>query len=89
MRWEAESLMKSFQLSACRMRRYPKTGNREIRPESRARWYSVAAKQMRRLFGSRENAVRQDALLAADVDTNSGEETDYAARAAYRKANKK
>ena len=43
---------------------------------------------MRRLFGSRGNAARQDVSLASDVDTASAEESDYAAWAAYRKAKK-
>ena len=43
--------------------------------------------QMRRLFGSRGHASRQDALLAADMDAVT-EEEDFEACVAYRKANR-
>ena len=49
--------------------------------------FPAAANQMRRLFGPRENAARQDVLLAADLETGP-EKEDCAARAAYRKADK-
>ena len=41
---------------------------------------------MRRLFGSCGNAARQDALLAAGVDTAPDEESENAAWAAHRRA---
>ena len=40
--------------------------------------FPEVSSQMRRLFGPRASAVRQDVLAAADLDTASGEE-DYAA----------
>ena len=43
---------------------------------------------MRRLFGQRGNAARQDVLLVADADTASGKESEYAAGAAQRTAKK-
>ena len=47
----------------------------------------VVANQIRRLFGPRGTAARQDVKLAADLDTVS-EEEEYAARVAYRKTKK-
>ena len=49
--------------------------------------FPEVSSQMRRLFGPRASAVRQDVLAAADLDTVS-EEEDYAAWVAYRKARK-
>ena len=50
---------------------------------------AAGARQMRRLFGSRRGAVRQDVLATTDVGVNSHEEGDFAAWVAYRKAKKK
>ena len=49
----------------------------------------AVARQIRRLLGSRSGAARQDVLVAADIDAASGEETDFEARAALRKAKKR
>ena len=48
----------------------------------------AVANQMRRFFGPRGNAARQDVLFAADLETVS-EKEDYAAWGAFRKAKKK
>ena len=48
--------------------------------------FSVAARQMRRLFGPCGNEARQDVLLAADVDTASEDESGDAVWGAYREA---
>ena len=49
----------------------------------------VSAKQMRRPFGACGGAARQYVLVAADVDAYLEVESDYASRAAYRRAKKK
>ena len=51
--------------------------------------FSTAATKMRRLPGSYRGAVRQDVLVAADVDMSSEEGSDHAAWLAYRRAQKK
>ena len=48
----------------------------------------AVAKEMRRLFGPRGDAARQDVLVAADIAWPWGKETDFDARAAYSKAKK-
>ena len=47
---------------------------------------AAAAKQMRRLFGYRGSAARQDVLVAADADVSSWDENEHAAWLAHRKA---
>ena len=41
--------------------------------------FSDVAKQMRRVFGSRSRAARQDVLVAADVDASSVSDKDLQA----------
>ena len=51
--------------------------------------FPTAAKLMRRLFGSRGAAVRQDVAVAADMSLPPGSEGDHGAWLAYRKEKKK
>ena len=48
----------------------------------------AVARRMRRFFGPHGGAVRQDVLVATDVDFESNDD-DYAAWAAYRQAGKR
>ena len=50
---------------------------------------SAVARQLRRVFGPRGGAARQNALAATDVDANSNGESDFAEWVARRKAKKK
>ena len=50
--------------------------------------FPTAAYQMRRLFGPRGGAAREDVCVAADMNWPSGTESDRASRLAHRKAKK-
>ena len=48
----------------------------------------AVAMRMRRFFGTRGGAARQDVLVAADMDAPSAEGANYRAGSAHRKAKK-